>query len=325
MNQGLFGFSGSNYGELISVTEFETSGSFQVPRGTRWIQFIAIGGGGGGGSGRRSATSTTASGGGGGSSGTWFIDVISMAELQLLQNQELRVLIGSGGSGGAARTTDSTDGANGTAGGNTEIYRSNSPHPIIMIEGGSAGSAGTTTSSTGGQGTSKYCFYYKTRNISQNGSGSLTSGLSPFGFGTSYATTAAFCPCGAGGGAITSANAGFAGGNIAWTTGAATRFAIPIPNSSTTTFATGSAVDSAAEGQGGQITFARYGGVLTGSKYGWGYGGAGGGAGLIANGGKGGDGFRGGAGGGGGASRNGFNSGAGGRGGDGYCCIIAWR
>jgi hypothetical protein len=245
--------------------------------------------------------------------------MVSLIELNLSPNQELRILVGAGGTGGAARTTDSTDGATGVDGGNTEIFRSNSPFPIMMIEGGMAGSQ-----ANGGQGTSKYCFLYKRRLSSQSGVASLTV-PSPFGFGTQYATTAGYCPCGAAGGLISSTNIGVAGGNIQWTTSATTRFALPLQNSATTTFSTGSAVDSAQPGEGGEIAFQRFGSVLTGSIFGWGYGGAGGGAGVTTVGGNGGAGYRGGAGGGGGASRNGFNSGAGGRGGDGYCCIIAWR
>lgn len=325
MNQGLFGFSGSNTGDPFYAREFETSGSFQIPRGTRWLQFIAIGGGGGGGSGRTGAASTAAFGGGGGSSGTWFIDMVSMDELQMSAGAELRVLVGAGGSGGAAIATNSTNGASGSPGGNTEIYRSESPFPFIMIEGGSGGSGGTTTTGSGGNAALKYCYFYKNRQAGQSGVGSSTTVAVPFAFNFSYASNAPWCPSGAAGGGISTGNTGVAGGNQTWTAGAPTRLALPLQSSATTTFATGSAVNSAAAGQNGIQAFLGFGGPLTGSKLGWGYGGCGGGAGVTANGGNGGNGYRGGAGGGGGAARDGFTSGAGGSGASGYCCIIAMR
>lgn len=325
MNQGLFGFSASDHRDPFYVREFETSGSFQIPKGTRWLQFIAIGGGGGGGSGRTSATSTAAFGGGGGASGCWFIDIISMQELGMSDGAELIVLVGSGGAGGAAIATSSTNGAAGSTGGNTEIYRSDSQFPFIMVTGGNGGSGGTTTTGAGASALTKACYFYKMRQNGQSGVSSSTTTTIPFDMSSGYISNAPWCPSGASGGAISTANAGVAGGNQIYTASTTTRLAVPLQTSATTTFATGSAVNSAAAGQGGQQGFLRFNGPLTGSKLGWGYGGCGGGAGVTANGGNGGNGYRGGAGGGGGAARDGFTSGAGGTGASGYCCIIAMR
>lgn len=325
MNQGLFGFSGSTANDPFYVREFETSGSFQIPRGTRALQFIAIGGGGGGGSGRTSAAATAAFGGGGGSSGTWLIDSLSIEELGLSAGAELRILIGSGGNGGAARATSSTSGATGSPGGNTEIFRSDSSFPFIFIEGGNGGAGGTTTSGSGGSASTKYCCFYKTIRAGQSGKASSTTASIPYDFNFAFASNAGWCPSGASGGGISTGNVGVAGGDQTWTTNALTKLTVPLQTSATTVFATGSAVNSASNGQDGIQAFLGFGGPLSGSRLGWGYGGCGGGAGVTAAGGNGGDGYRGGAGGGGGAARDGFTSGAGGRGGNGYCCIIAWR
>ena len=325
MNQGLFGFSGSSYREPISVSEFETSGAFQIPRGTRWLQIFGIGGGGGGGSGRRGANATAAFGGGGGSSGTWFIDIISIEELQMSYGAELVVLVGAGGAGGSGQTTNSTNGIAGSPGSRTEIFRPESNFPFISIEGGNGGSGGTTTSGTGGAGTLKYCYFYRNVRGGQSGTSSSTAVAVPFNMGFGIASNAAWCPSGAAGGGISTANAGVAGGDQTWSSGVVTRMSLPLQEGSTTIFASGSSANSAANGADGVEAFMKFRGPLSGSPYGWGYGGCGGGAGVTTNAGSGGDGFRGGAGGGGGASRDGFTSGAGGRGASGYCCIIAMR
>lgn len=323
MNQGMFGFSNNSYSEPITVSEFETSGSFRIPSGTKTLQFIGIGGGGGGGSGRTGAAATAAFGGGGGASGTWFIDSISTKELEMQSESELTILIGAGGAGGAAVSTTSTNGNNGSNGGATTISKSGNLSPFILMEGGSGGSGGTATNGFGGAASSKYCFFYKNRQAGQSGANSATTTAVSFSFNLGYVSNAAWCPSGAAGGGISTANVGYAGGNLSWSTGS-TRMSLPLPSSGNFTFATGSAVNSALIGENGINPFLRFKGPFTGSSLGWGYGGCGGGAGTTANGGSGGDGYRGGAGGGGGAARDGFTSGAGGRGASGYCCIIAW-
>lgn len=323
MNQGLFGFSGSNYREPISVQEFDTSGQYTVPRDANWFQILVIGGGGGGGGGRRAATSTATYGGGGGGAGAYVLDIFSRDQLRLTNQSSFRVLIGSGGAAGAGATTDDTNGSAGSTAGNTSIFIDENPDPIIFALGGLGGNGGSLTGGLGGGGRS--CSFWKRITAGPTGANSSISGTSHFDFSASYTSNAPFSPAGASGGGISTGNIGNAGGNIQWSSANVTRMSAPLSTSITNVFASGSALNSSSQGENGISAFMRYGTVMHGGVYGFGYGGAGGGSGVTATAGAAGNGYRGGGGGGGGASRNGFNSGAGGRGGNGYMLVIAMR
>jgi hypothetical protein len=118
MNNGFFGFSASAYGSsVISVTEFDSSATYQIPNGAKRLWIMLIGGGGGGGSGARQASGTNSYGGGGGAGGTqntgyYFVNAIgSTAESNAAGNagftpgswgRTLTIAIGAGGTGGAS-------------------------------------------------------------------------------------------------------------------------------------------------------------------------------------------------------------------------------
>ena len=327
MNQGIFGFSDRSSRSDLMVAEFESSGNYVVPPGVNYFQILAIGGGGGGGSGRRGASGSATYGGGGGSCGSYFVDVLSIGELGLVEGSMLRILIGSGTNGGAESTTDDTSGATATNGGDTTISRTQDTNPFIIAPGGIGGAGGSATAGNGGNTTTVYACFYKTRQQIGSPSSSNLTGKPDYAYHSNWASgRAMWSPCAAAGGGISTLNNGFAGGDIVWIPPLRyARISPAMAQSSTFTFSSGSAVNSAADGTSGLAAFQSFGSPLNGAKIGWGHGGAGGGAGRTAAAGNGGDGYRGGGGGGGGASRNGFNSGAGGRGGDGYCCIIAWR
>lgn len=326
MNQGLFGFSDRSFRSNLTVAQFDSSGTYVIPAGVNYFQIMAIGGGGGGGSGRRGASGSATYGGGGGSCGSYFVDVLSINEIGLVEGSTLRILIGGGGTSGAAVTANDTNGNTAVSGGNTTISRMNERNPFIIAPGGTAGEGGTASTGNGGNTTTVYACCYKSREQIGSPSSSNLTGKPDFGYHSNWASNRAmWSPCAAAGGGISTLNSGFAGGDIVWTPPAGyARISPAMAQSSTFTLGTGSAVDSSASGTHGLQAFQQFGSPLNGSNLGWGHGGAGGGAGRTAAAGSGGDGYRGGGGGGGGASRNGFNSGSGGRGGDGYCLIIAW-
>lgn len=326
MNQGFFGFSSSTSANIISIAEFETSGTYSVPAGTQWLEIYAIGAGGGGGSGRRGASSTARYAGGGGQSATYVIDTVSLIDLKMTVGSEITVIIGAGGTGGGVVSINDTSGNAGNSGGATQLLKQGFRNEFLTALGGSGANGGSTTSGTGGSFTRSYLMRGTPTLVSSGGSASI-SAVADYNMGTGFSGTnpiGTYCPHGAAGGSISTVNTAYAGGNVIFNT-SATRLTCALSSSTSTTIVAGSAANTAQKGGNGIQSFPSYGSLRTGATFGFGYGGAGGGAGATTNAGDGGDGYRGGGGGGGGASLNGFNSGAGGRGGDGYCCIIAWR
>lgn len=326
MNQGFFGFSSSTSANIISVAEFETSGTYSVPAGTQWLEIYAIGGGGGGGSGRRGGSSTARYAGGGGQSATYVIDTVSLIDLQMKVGSEIRVIIGSGGTGGGVVSINDTSGNTGGNGGTTQLLKQGFRNEFLTALGGAGGSGGTAANGSGGSFTRNYFMRGSPTLVSAGGSASISS-VADYNMGTGFSgvgPTGTYCPNGAAGGSISTVNTAYAGGNVIFNTNS-TRLTFALSSSTSTTIVAGATANTAQKGGNGIQSFLLYGSMRTGAPFGFGYGGAGGGAGATTNAGDGGDGYRGGGGGGGGASLNGFNSGAGGRGGDGYCCIIAWR
>lgn len=326
MNEGLFGFPSSTSAKIISIAEFETSGTYSVPAGTQWLEIYAIGAGGGGGSGRRGALSIARYAGGAGQSGTYVIDTVSLIDLQMKVGSEISVIIGAGGTGGAVVSINDTSGNAGNSGGATKLLKQGFSNEFLTALGGAGGNGGSTTSGSGGSFIRNYFMRGSPTLIGSGGSASIGA-VADYNMGTGFSgsgPTGTYCPHGAAGGSISTANTAYAGGNVIFNT-SATRLTFALSSSTSTTIVAGSAANTAQKGENGIRSFLLYGSMRTGAPFGFGYGGAGGGAGATTNAGDGGDGYRGGGGGGGGASLNGFNSGAGGRGGNGYCCIIAWR
>jgi hypothetical protein len=314
MNQGFFGFPNILDPNLIDIKEFDVSGSYSIPVGTKMIQIIAIGAGGGGGSGRRRAAATAQNGfGGGGGGGGSFINHTFLREQ--IDGQVLNIVIGAGGAGGAARTTDNTSGANGLAGGTTTIASQGKSGFLLFAPGGAQGSGGTTTNATAGAGRAPL-FNGTVSNTQPNGAAG-TATATPGSITLSFYWT----------------KGGAAGGghnNVLTPTIVSNGGSIFMPSANSLfvlnpQYAVGSTILSGNRSNDVQSAELNGVGFFPLGKYSGGIGGAGGGAGTTVAATNGGNGWRGGGGAGGGASLSGLNSGAGGRGGNGYVAIFSYK
>ena len=305
MNAGLFGFPSRNDLSLQSVVEFDSSGSYVIPRSSVALTIMAVGGGGGGGGGALRATATNTNGGGGGGAGS--LNVLTFATIGFLDMgySSLQITIGAGGTAGAGSTTNSANGTAGGLGGATQVLVPSLRGQLIWVLGGRSGSA------TGGaSGNSAAYFDGAVSNVR--------------GGGTSAALDASYfiwwlSGGGTGGGQVNAGNTESAGGSIIAPDATSSVPANPFYARSATILPGGLAGSN-----NGVNGISAVGSVWLGMRYGPGFGGTGGGGSNTANGGRGGDGHRGGGGGGGGAAKNGFVAGSGGKGGDGYVCIWAW-
>lgn len=340
MNQGIFGFPTALSGSVISVSEFDASGTYTIPEDFSSLEILLVAGGGGGGSGGRSTGTNTISGGGGGGSGGGIVhQIFYKNELQKIRN--LVITIGIGGVGGPSRTAAqliNTGGAGGVgqAGGNSSV-RSNENNLFLMnAHGGGGGAGGTTPTAAGAAagGAARTSFISATPfTMVQGGFGSTsTEGGGANGPHVEYVNFR--FNVGAGGGSATSTTNSFPGGVI--------RVASPsLANPAVSNFNyAGIELEGITAAYGGSINLGNDGGkgkdgqslyqLSAGSQYFSGFGGSGGGGANSVGGGNGGNGYRGGGGGGGGGVRttaalasNQVPSGAGGNGGNGYCRIIA--
>jgi hypothetical protein len=309
MNQGIFAFPNITDPNLIDIKEFDVSGSYSIPDGTKLIQVIAIGAGGGGGSGRRRATTAqTCFGGGGGGSGSSMVHTFLREQLD---GKVLEIAIGAGGNGAIARTVDNTNGGAGIGGSATTLTLSGKVGFLLYAAGGAGGGAGTTVGGIPGAGRSPMFNGFISNNAGAGGSGtSLTSG--------SNATYSFFWQKGGAGGSGFSGlgTVSPGGGSIILGSG------LVVCN---TDYALGAILRTGNSSNAAQSTELDGTGIFVFGKYTGGIGGAGGGAGTTQAATNGGSGWRGGGGGGGGASFSGFNSGAGGRGGNGYVAIFCYK
>lgn len=305
MNAGLFGFPSKNDLSLQSVVEFDSSGSYVIPRSSVALTIMAVGGGGGGGGGQLRATSTNTDGGGGGGAGA--LNVLTFATVGFLDMgySSLEITIGAGGTAGAGATVSGGNGNNGGTGGATQVFVPSLRGKLIWVLGGGAGS------NVGSASLSSLAYFDGAAN-SFRGAGSNTATNNQY-------VTWWQSGGGTGGGQVNAGNTPSAGGNI------------QMPNATTSIPANpfyarlGIMLPGGAAGSNDGVNgISAVGSVWLGMRYGPGFGGTGGGGSATGNGGRGGDGHRGGGGGGGGASRNGFVAGSGGKGGDGYVCIWAW-
>lgn len=308
MNQGFYNFPNPFDPNLIDIKEFDVSGSYKIPDGTKLITIHCIGAGGGGGSGRRRSGTTNASLGGGGGGGASFIIHTFLREQ--IYSSTLDIVIGAGGGGGAARTADNTNGAAGSAGGATTVSPFGFPGVLLYAAGGAAATGGTTTLGSAGAGRGAMNY--------GNVSGSLPSGTSSSATAQPAAITINFPWSkggGAGGGVASGLLAAFRGSNVnAPTSG--TLFVNNPNRAIASTVISGNTPNAAQEDNNAkEDMFPYFGGM----------GGAGGGGGATVAATNGGNGYRGGGGGGGGGSSGGLNSGAGGNGGNGYVAIFCYK
>jgi len=349
MNQGIFGFPTPVAGSIISITEFDASGTYTIPDEATSLEILLVGGGGGGGSGARAAGTNTTSGGGGGGSGGGFVhQVFYKNDYRYIKN--LNITIGAGGAGGVARTAAITvansgqGGAVASPGGFSRVQNSvviTEPINdfILTAPGGGGGGAGAPPTPAGAAvgGEARNFFIGGTPDTLQLGAvGSVstdnsTSITTP---GPNVAYTNIRFNQGAGGGSATSTTTALSGGSI--------QISPPttIPSVISMNYA-GLTYGGITAGYGGPINSGNIGGkgadgielykLGSGSQYFSGFGGGGGGGANSVGGGNGGNGYRGGGGGGGGGIRSPnatlaageVPAGAGGRGGNGYCRIIA--
>lgn len=318
MNQGFYGFPNINDPNLLDIKEFDVSGTYRIPEGTKLIVVHAIGAGGGGGSGRRGTTPVTTNnaGGGGGGSGC-FIKHMFLREQ--IYGSTLDIVIGAGGAGGAARTTNNNNGASASGGGATTITPTGFSGILLYSPGGDGGGAGTTTTGAAGTGRLPYFNGLIAAQGTVNGS-SFTSATGP-----SFNTVISYFSKGgaAGGGWANTLGQFVEGGNINAPNNdlalISTTFPVVVnPNWSNEQILVAAVPGNAAQTNNsstGIEVFPYHGGV----------GGAGGGYGSTQAATNGGNGWRGGGGGGGGAGEAGFNSGAGGTGGNGYVAIFCYK
>lgn len=308
MNQGFYSFPNLFDPNLIDIKEFDVSGSYKIPDGTKLITIHCIGAGGGGGSGRRRTSTVGASlGGGGGGAGSLLIHTFLREQIY---SSTLDIVIGAGGNGGAARTVDNTNGAGGGAGGATTISPFGFPGFLLYAAGAANGAGGSSVSGIGGTGRAPMNY--------GNISGVLPSGSSSNGIAQPAALAMNF-PWSKGGGAGGAVQNGtttaYRGGNI----NAATAGGLFVNNPNravSVTIIVGNAGNAAqADVDAKEDIFPYFGGM----------GGAGGGGGGTVAATNGGNGYRGGGGGGGGGSSGGLNSGAGGVGGNGYVAIFCYK
>lgn len=316
MNEGLKGFpvagtavpSTSNISSaLISLREFDASGAYTIPQGTKYIYIFARGGGGGGGGGRRAAASATGAGGGGGSGGSWILDFIPVAEFGG-PGTTLSIVIGAGGSVGSGGAADNTNGNGGGSGGLTQIFVVGTQGYPIICQGGGAGGGGTTTGGTAGAANT--CWVYK-NSLSQNaGSAGAT------GSGTNFTPSNAFVnsPGGCGGGGYTVAGGAGIGAGVVYCSAASTGVFNPYLTKAANLNIHGGTRAS------GINSYTKFGTLFSPNIS---AGGGGANATVGSSAGNGGDGYRGGGGGGGGGSIAGGSAGSGGKGGDGYVVIAA--
>lgn len=335
MNQGLYGFPstiGIAASNIVSITEFDASGTYSIPSNAETLEILLIGGGGGG-AGGAGANAAAASGGAAGSGGS--VVYINSLVVQDLPTMTLNISIGTGGlGGGSGLNSVARQPTAGGAGGTSTITMRSIPGFLIRALGGAGGSvitngtAPTALGSAGGAGRSSSIGFLQTTNTSGQNGGISTVPM------PSHVVFDARNNNGAAGGSTTTATSAATGGSIEIATTnnntnspIAYHINLPLVGSAIgITAVYGGAINAGPTLGAGQNAQYMIGTSL--KVFGGGLGGAGGGASNSATvtlgGGNGGNGWRGGGGGGGGASRNNaVPGGSGGNGGNGYCCIIA--
>jgi len=341
MNQGIYGFPSTlSTSSIISITEFDASGTYSIPTEATELEILLVGGGGGGGGGARAAGApgTFNRGGGAGGAGGGFVHtVIQTKDLQ--GRNTLIITIGQGGAGGAGRAAAlglnaSEVGTVATAGGSSTITMQNFSGFVIYAVGGGGGGAGTVPSNPGAAAAGANRNSLATGSVFAMDVAAVGSSSTepPSLTYTSFRSNG-----GAGGGSATSTTTGFPGGSIRIDrNGVLNPLVLNLqfggPTFDGLTAAYGGIVSGGTLGAGKGTDGIQLYKTSAGTYLFGGVGGAGGGAANTDGAGNGGNGYRGGGGGGGGGvhaatalSANQVPSGSGGNGGNGYCRIIARR
>lgn len=349
MNNGFFGFPSSTDTNIISVKEYDTSGTYAIPSNAKRIMIFAVGGGGGGGGGVRRVATSGSPGGVGGNAGCYVLTELPIKAFANIKT--LSIIIGAGGVGGIGATADSNSPAASTPGGNTEVWIPGKNAPILMAGGnlGGNGGLGTGLSSVPVSANSVGISLLFGHPFVQMSDRVDTLSVQPFpivsysldkiGGAGGYSSNAAgvtggsirLISCfecgGAGGGSLSSNTVAGAGGSITALRStdltAAERY---YSTFTSTNFAAGSTYCAGGLPNGGTAGDSGNTLINPDSMFSAGVGGAGGGGGATGAGnraGNGGNGYRGGGGGGGGGSANGVSAGNGGNGGNGYVKIVA--
>lgn len=305
MNLGFFGFpNSSNPGGIISVAQFDSSGSYQIPTGSKLLYIFAIGGGGGGCAGTVTGNNVVGApgwGGGSGNYGYFLVDVESIGGPQTLD-----IFIGAGGAGQAAGTTGIQAGLGSSPGGITAITTSTGGDLIYLINSNEVFMQATPLINI-----TPSAFLFSTDLVQNQGFQTTNTAI----------TVSSITNCGGGhAGTVSAGNVPTAGYTTVKDLSTSTFFSVPFTTFGGTILQggiTGTATTSG--GTGADSTFQIFGAFTPG------VGGVGGGGTTFGNGGTGGMGYRGSGGGGGGACRPPYKSGAGGTGGNGYVAIVALR
>jgi len=265
MNFGFFGFPSShNSGTPYPTVEFNSSGSYVVPRGAKLLYIFCISGGGGGGTGIVTASGVSTGNGYGGGAGQYQYQIVDVESIGG-EGTILDIFIGAGGQGIAAGTYTS------------------------LVPGLAAGEGGRTWVGVRGRGLLMLCsrengaFHFNSPLYNQTSSfGSLLSFIVLNQGGQTNRSPVATnqSGCGQTSGTISTGNVASAGSGITKAASTANFMAPAIVAANSTLTAGGSTTIGSMDGANG--TFQNAG------KFSVGSGGGGGGTNTAANGGNGG-------------------------------------
>lgn len=319
MNQGLYGFPNPNDPLLVDIKEFDASGTYRIPDGTKLITFHVIGGGAGGRSGQRNGSGGLGGGGGGGG-GT----VVHTFLREQIRGSLLAITIGAGGIGGA---TTNGNYNSGTVGGATSVTVSGAPGVLLLAGGGGIHTTIAANRNPNGvnifNGVPIQLASTTSTTAMRGGSSSTTTPIPIF-------MKAFYAKGGGGGGGSSNATTGLrVGGDIRTPSSSGIVVNVNNPNrpNSSSAFTSGATGTMVLGGATGGVAATRNGqsAYEDVAPYWGGMGGAGGGAASNTSG-NGGNGYRGGGGGGGGVCHSiGGIAGGGGNGGNGYVAIFCYK
>lgn len=212
----------------IAPTQTQNWQTWTKPKGTSMVYMMCIGGGGGGGGGFSAATGNARGGGGGGGSGA----ITTLLLPAILIPDSLKISVGAGGQGGISSSPALSGGPSYISLGSSLTTGISNPNLILRALGGTNG--GTGTSSQGGSGgaagnvttiavhgpISKLGFFPgngNALNAGFPGQSGTAGGAQTGANGTAITAVFNVSPLsgGSGGAGVgTTANTGFAGGNI---------------------------------------------------------------------------------------------------------------
>lgn len=299
MNFGFFGFPAKIPLDPSLFAEYDSSGTYVIPKGCKLLMVFATQGGAGGLGGLAGNSGVAVSGSQGGSGGTpafQLIDVDSIGG----PGTTLQVTIRPGGAGLAGQTGGAIPGLGGGEGGLVSLSVAGRGDLFIIGWQNAVYAGFTNTASTGA--------FLLSMRVGTSGYGQPPAG--------GNLTISDFRHTGGpSGGGLTAANATSAGGSLSKQISAVNQFCLGSVTHGNTYILPG----AAGGGNGLNSTQSINGSFSPGMA------GTGGGSSTTTNGGRGGNGYRGGGGGGGGAARTGFTGGDGGQGGNAYLAILAVR